>query len=297
MQLKAISLEQKTDMEKIFRTENCSSADYCFGNIFMWDKRYKQKVALVSERLITLISGLGEDYFSFPVGSGDIVPAFDEMFGYCRENGLKLKIFGITEEHKALMENAFPDKFIYTPARDYFDYLYPIENLACYSGKQFHAKKNHCNKFEKENEWIFAEMRPELIPDCVDMLDKWSTKEAERLDESITDEHDAILRGFEHFDELNLEGGVLIANGKTVGFAIGEVLSDTCFCEHFEKAYTDIPGAYPMVCRELAKLVMQKHPHTYYVNREDDLGNLNLRKSKLSYKPERLLTKYTAVEL
>lgn len=297
MKLNAVSPQHKPQMDKIFRTENSSSADYCFGNIFMWDRRYKQKVAVVGDRLITLIGGLGEEYFSFPVGRGDIAPAFEEMRTYCKEKGLKLKLCGVTEEHRALMESAFPDEFSYTPERDYSDYLYPIESLAKYPGKHLHGKKNHCNKFENENEWSFVPMSTELIPQCIDMLDKWSEKEAERLDDGIKDEHDAILRGFEHFDELGLEGGVLFANGKTVGFAIGEILSDTCCCEHFEKAYTDIPGAYPMVCREFAKMIMQKHPNICYVNREDDLGSPSLRKSKLSYQPERLLTKFTAVEL
>ena len=297
MQLKTISLELKTDMEKVFRTENSSSADYCYGNIFMWDNRYKQKAAIIGERLVTLIGGLGDEYFSFPVGSGDIAPAFEEMRAYCKENGLKLKICGITEKHKALMENAFPNEFSFSPARNNFDYLYSVESLAAYPGKHLHAKKNHCNKFENENEWQFVSMSKELIPDCIDMLEKWTAKESARLDDSIKYEHEAMLRGFEYFDELCLEGGILMANGKVAGFAIGEILSDTCFCEHFEKAYTDVPGAYPMVCREFAKMTMQKHPDIRYVNREDDLGSPSLRKSKLSYKPEKLLTKYTAVEL
>lgn len=297
MQLKEISLELKPDMEKIFRTENSSSADYCYGNIFMWDKRYKQKSAIAGDRLITHIGGMGDEYFSFPVGSGDIVPAFDEMRSYCREKGIRLKVCGITEEHKALMVASFPNQFSYTPARKNFDYIYPIEKLMSYPGKHLHAKKNHCNKFEKENEWSFAPISTELLPACAAMLDEWSLKEAERLDSSIEYEHDAILRGFEHFSGLDLEGGVLFANGKIIGFAMGERLSDNCFCEHFEKAYTDIPGAYPMVCREFARMIKQNHPDICYVNREDDLGNPSLRKSKLSYQPEKLLEKFVAVEL
>lgn len=297
MQFQAISLSSKPDIEKIFRTENSSSADYCFGNIFMWDKRYKQKTAIVGGRLITLIGGMGEEYFSFPVGSGDISPAFDFMREYCKTKGIKFKVCGIENEHKALMEKAFPEKFSYTAARDNFDYIYPIEALINYSGKHLHAKKNHCNRFENENEWSFVELSPELIPNCVAMLDEWSAKESERLSAGIIDEHEAIMRGFEHFNDLNLEGGVLLTNGKVSGFAIGERLSDSCFCEHFEKAYTDIPGAYPVVCREFAKMIKTKHPDICYVNREDDLGSESLRKSKLSYQPERLLEKYTAVEI
>lgn len=297
MHLQPISLSLKPDIEKFFRTENSSSADYCFGNIFMWDKRYRQETCIVGNRLVTLIGGMGEEYFSFPVGSGDIVPAFDEMREYCADKGIILKVCGITNEHKAIMENVFPDRFSYTLSRDNFDYIYPVEALASYPGKHLHAKKNHCNKFQNENEWSFVELTKELIPDCVKMLDNWSSKEAERLSSGITDEHEAIMRGFEHFEELQLEGGVLFANGKLTGFAIGERLSDTCFCEHFEKAYTDIPGAYPMVCREFSKMIMKKHPDICYVNREDDLGSESLRKSKLSYQPEMLLNKYTAVEI
>ena len=297
MELKPVSLSSKNDIEKIFRTENSSSADYCFGNIYMWDKLYEQKFCIIEDRLVMLIGGMGEEYFSFPVGSGDIAPAFDEMRAYCTENGLTLKLCGVTDKHRALMESAFPDEFSYTPEREYFDYLYPIDKLISYSGKHLHAKKNHCNKFESENEWRFVSLTPELIPACEKMLEKWSEKEAERLSQSIINEHDAILRGFSDYVNLGLEGGVLLANGSIAGFAIGERLSETCFCEHFEKAFTDIPGAYPVVCREFAKMIKTKHPEICYVNREDDLGSPSLRQSKLSYQPELLLTKYTAVEL
>ena len=73
---------------------------------------------------------------------------------------------------------------------------------------------------------------------------------------------------------------------------VGEVINSDTFCTHFEKAYTDIDGAYTMLCREMARMVMAKHPDVRYVNREDDMGNPALRTSKLSYKPEEILIKY-----
>ena len=54
-------------------------------------------------------------------------------------------------------------------------------------------------------------------------------------------------------------------------------------------------GAYPMVCRELTRLVRGNHPELKYMNREDDMGLESLRTSKLSYKPLYLLKKYAAV--
>ena len=60
------------------------------------------------------------------------------------------------------------------------------------------------------------------------------------------------------------------------------------------KAEISINGAYPMVCRELVRMLRERHPELVYINREDDMGLEALRKSKESYKPVYLLRKYAA---
>ncbi|MBQ1364027.1 MAG: DUF2156 domain-containing protein, partial [Oscillospiraceae bacterium] len=122
----------------------------------------------------------------------------------------------------------------------------------------------------------------------------WSEENADRLDSSIVEEYDAIIRAFAAYEKLGLEGGVLRSSGEILGFSLGEMASPDTFNVHFEKAEIDINGAYPMVCRELTRMVMQNHPDLRYINREDDMGIESLRKSKLSYKPEFLLEKYKA---
>ena len=168
------------------------------------------------------------------------------------------------------------------------------EKLATYSGKALHGKKNHCNRFEAEQDWDFVPLTRELIPGCLDMLDVWTEENSERLESSISYEHDAIIRAFAAFEKLGLEGGVLRSSGKIIGFSLGEMASPDTFDVHFEKAEININGAYPMVCRELTRSMLNAHPGLRYINREDDMGLESLRKSKLSYKPEFLLKKYLA---
>ena len=127
------------------------------------------------------------------------------------------------------------------------------------------------------------------------MLGEWHGDYGSTPD-GLDDEHAAIVRGFMRWRELGLEGGALFAEGKLVGFTVGEVTSSDTFDVHFEKAFASIPGAYPMVCREFARQIMADHPNIVYLNREDDMGHENLRSAKLEYYPEFLLAKYTARE-
>ena len=188
----------------------------------------------------------------------------------------------------------YPCCFEYREDVNYADYIYLAEKLATYSGKKLHAKRNHCNRFEAEHEWEFVPLTRERIPQCLVMLDEWNEENAERLEKSIRFERNALNRAFAAFEPLGLEGGVLLSGGRVLGFTVGQMTSPDTFVVHFEKAYSGIQGAYPMVCREFAKMAMERHPGLKYINREDDMGLESLRQSKLSYRPEFLLKKFTA---
>ena len=290
-----LTLEDRAWCEDILRAENSRSADFSFGNIYMWDKRYKQLVTRFGDRMLVKLKYEDLPFFAFPVGTGPLAPAIRELHAFAEMRGYPLCISGITEEHKAELEAAFLNRFIYCEDDAYFDYIYRAESLASLAGKKLHGKKNHCNRFEAENAgWDFVPLTRELVPGCVDMLRQWTEENADRLHEGIADEHEGIVRGFEAFDRLALDGGVLRAGGRILGFTVGEQISDDTVDVHFEKAFTGINGAYPMVTREYARMVLATRPGVIYLNREDDMGQESMRKAKESFQPEYRLKKYTA---
>ena len=292
---KTVTLCDKHWIDEIVMAEGSRSADYNFGNIYIWDNRYRQLVARAGGRMLTKLRYAGKPTFVFPIGSGPLRPAIEELRHFAVEKGYEpFCLRGITEEHRAMLEEEYPGCFAYSEDCDNADYIYEAEKLATYAGKALHGKKNHCNRFEAENDWRFVPLTRELIPDCLDMLDVWSEENAERLEKSIVYEHTAIVRAFAAFEKLGLEGGVLYANDKIVGFTLGEMICEDTFDVHFEKAEGALNGAYPMTCRELTRMLMEKHPNLRYMNREDDMGIEALRRSKESYKPAYLLKKYTA---
>ena len=294
MKFKTVTLADKAWVDEIVFSENSPSADYNFGNIYIWDKHFRQLICPFEGRMLTKLRYEGHPSFVFPIGTGPLRPAVEALRAFAAERGYPFRMHGITGRHKQQLEEEFPGCFDFTEDSDFADYIYSADKLATYSGKALHGKKNHCNRFEAENDWEFVPLTRELIPGCMDMLDVWSEENSDRLEKSITYEHDAIVRAFAAYEKLGLEGGVLKSGGRIVGFTVGELASRDTLDVHFEKAEGSINGAYPMVCREMTRMAMARHPELKYINREDDMGLEALRFSKLSYKPEFMLKKYTA---
>lgn len=294
IEFKPVTLGCKPWVDRIVALEQSRSADYNFGNIYIWDKHYKQLISSLGDRMLTKIRYDGVSEFVFPIGSGPLKPAIDALKEFADFKGYPFILRGITENHLAELEDLYPGIFLITEDVSNEDYIYDIEKLSSFSGKALHGKKNHCNRFEAEHSWHFEPITRDLIPKCLDMLSVWQEDNILRLESSISYEHDAITRAFAAYEKLNLDGGVLFADDTIVGFTVGEHSCDDTFDVHFEKAVISINGAYPMVCREFSRYLKEKYPELKYINREDDMGIEALRISKRSYKPEFQIKKYTA---
>ena len=294
LEFRPLTFEDKARIDRIVFSAGSLSSGYNFGNMYSWNHLFRHLIAFSGDRMTTMLLLDGQTCFSFPIGSGDLRAAIPELTDFAREKGFPLCLCGVEEENCLLLEKLFPGRFKFEEDRPRADYIYKAESLASYSGKALHSKKNHCNRFEREHpHWNFVPISAELVPLCLDMLERWQAENLDRLDESIAFEREAIYRAFSSYDKLGLEGGVLLDGSRALGFSAGELCCSDCFDVHFEKADIGVPGAYSVICRETAKLALRNHPELKYINREEDMGLEGLRKSKLSYKPEFMLKKYT----
>ena len=86
--------------------------------------------------------------------------------------------------------------------------------------------------------------------------------------------------------------GIYIDNNLEA-FTFGELLNPDTVVVHVEKANPEIRGLYTAI----NKLFLENEfPSVEFVNREEDLGIEGLRQAKLSYKPIKLVEKYTLIE-
>lgn len=285
-----ITLKDREWIDEKLRESGFRGSEYCFVNQLLWGGIYGMQAALTDGVLCTRYpAGGGRIAHDFPAGNGDREAAIWKMVRSDSRLGCVSVLRAVTDEQLPWLEETFAGKFRVFSDRDAWDYLYPVEQLAKLQGKRFHGKRNHIARFEEAGSWRYEGMSRERIPACLAMYHDWLTQNRERLEPTILQERFMVEGALKHFEELKLQGGLLLLNGEIIAFCLGEPLNGDTFIVHVEKADTRIQGAYPMINRQFVLHNMQGYT---YVNREDDLGVEGLRRSKLSYYPQPLLEKY-----
>ena len=290
------TLEDKPWIDKALSQSGERGCEYTFANLFAWSEPYRQHVAQVEGCLTAHMTGTIGLCYLYPVG-GDEHAALLALQKDAEERGERFQLACISEEHIKKLEQWFPGRFVFEADRDGFDYLYDIDRLCELTGKKLHGKRNHINRFLEEHpDWSFEEITAETLPECLAMDERWYR---ENLgydgDETMQEDGVALKKCMAHYDKMGLDGCLLRAGGKVVAFTMGEPMgAEDTYDVHFEKAFAEVQGAYPMVNREFARWVREHYPQVRYLNREDDMGVEGLRKAKESYYPDRMAEKYSA---
>lgn len=290
---KSITLNEKELYEKYLFDEKERGCEYSFANLFMWGK---QRYAVVNNHIVLFSQYYKRSVYLFPVGAGDKKAVLDAVMADARERGLEYRITGITESDKELMESLYPDKFEYHRDRDFFDYVYAVEDLTQLKGRKYHGKKNHFNKFlAMHPDYKTETINDKNISKVQDMVERWYKDRIEELpDSDLTMEQKAIGKAFKNYKDLGMEGIILTDNNEVLAMTMGSPLSHNTFDVNFEKALSGVDGAYAAINREFAVYITETRPEIEFLNREDDMGLEGLRKAKKSYHPHHMVEKWWA---
>ena len=287
---KRITLEDREVVTAHFAKAPSRSCERTFANVYLWSRQYPVEWALVEDALVFRTRGQNPPAYSFPAGEEEKVrAALLALEEDCSRRGDPFRIYNVTEDMFARLEDWFPGKFRIDYDPDAVEYVYEQEKLATLSGKKLHAKRNHVNKFMRTYEdWSYEPIRPENLEECFQMAMHWRNRNGCDEDPEKNAESCVTSNALRLFQELGLTGGILRVEGEIVAFTLGEPLCDDTFVVHIEKAYADVDGAYTMINQQFAQNACQGYR---YINREDDAGMEGLRKAKLSYHPALLVQK------
>lgn len=270
------------------------------ANTILWAKHYQTEIAFWNNQIIYRSKLQTGDYsycadFS-NMENGKAV--FDLIYQLAKQEQSGFRLHCITPVEWENIQQWYPNQFEITFDRDSADYIYGREKLATLAGRKLHGKRNHIHRFEEANpDWRYESISDENEEACAKMAMLWCMDNCMANDATIEfdkiDESKLVVYAIRHRKELGLIGGALLAGDRVIAITLGERLTDDTFVVHFEKAFANIQGAYPMVNREFVRHELGAYD---FVNREEDLGMEGLRKAKLSYYPECLQEKGSVKE-
>lgn len=281
------TLEDKEWIEQLVESSGQIGCDVSFATTYLWREKYDIRVCNHKGVLYKAYFGKnGVSGYTFPIGNKPPKVMLDVIIDDANERNVKPLIGMLNKTNAEILSHLYPDYFEFSEERNSADYIYSRENLATLSGKKFHAKRNHISKFKRNNEnYLYKPIDDSNTEDAYFVAHKWHMQ-----NDSDMSELKAIREALDKFKQLSLLGGILYVNNRPVAMTIGSKINSNVLDVNFEKA-VEVDGAYAVINNEFAKA----NEGFLQFNREEDLGIEGLRKSKLSYNPDKILMKYTAI--
>ncbi len=274
-----IDLSHRRFLADHFHQLHLDISDYTFANVYLF--RSKSRYEVIKKDCGVFISAYNRQNKNYIMPLGDLRLCTLDMF----KDLLTPDRFFFPVPEEWLGHFQKPD-FTVTYEDDESDYIYRTENMASFAGKNYTRHRNHLNQFYGLYKPEARPMDAACLSDGMAILDAWQSESPlnrEKTDYAICEE------ALRHFSELALWGTIYYIESKPAGFIIGESLNADMFCLHFAKASRKYHGIYEFLFNDTARRLSGQYR---YLNLEEDLGNKNLRRTKASYGPERILKKY-----
>ena len=286
---------------------NCN---YTFANLVGWQFWFQTEVCQLDDVVVLRYNWNGRQAYMICSATPPPRQMIEMLF---EDSGGQLTILGLEDSQVRALEMLDLRYNVEVEARrNQYDYIYRRADLAALQGGLLKAKRNHVNRFRTEHpDFEYRPLTPELFDQCRQLTALWhEEKEIYRVenheeggrveDETIDAERRVMETVFEHWEELGMVGGAVFikessgeeresgeATMRMVAFTYGSAVTSDTLDVCVEKADRNVEGAFAIINQQFAEHLPDKY---IYLNREEDMGIAGLRKAKLSYHPEILLT-------
>ena len=276
-------------IKPFFEQQERRMCDCTIGSTLMWRDYFDNCFTILDDTLMFRSKYLEGQYaFTVPIGP-NTDKLLDLAAAYCRVQGIDLEFCTVAPMDLDKLKKHWPDLTV-EDNRDWYDYLYESQDIVEFAGKKYAHQRNHMRRFERDcPDWSFSRMTADDVDEVREFYKKF-IQERVKEDETAQAEVEKIFEVLDHYEEYGFLGGIMRVEGKIAGISLGEIVRDTLFI-HIEKADVSYSGIYQKLVNSFAREYVTDKVR--YINREEDVGDPGLRKSKLSYRPVKLLEKYT----
>ena len=315
--LKPFTLHAKEVIEKYLSKLEVDISDYTFAANYIWLANSSGFYAIINKCFCLFAMSGGELTMLLPpLGKQkNVTEAMVECFELMNANNSSPYYARIDYVQTSMIEEfvqsaddaetMFQMLEHYLVEKKLVDYVYEADSLIELRGNSYHTKRTEINKFSRS----YPNHRLETLDATLHgagilrLFDKWVSdrvkympkEEAELFLEGIHQERHAVKRMLKHYDELGLTGLVIYIDDELKGFTAGERINADTASVIIEKTDFEVLGCAQFIFREFSR-VLKEQLGIHYINVGDDMGFENLRKVKMSYRPFKLVPKYTVYQ-
>lgn len=276
-------IEKYCQLNSIY--EDYYGSELNFSNLMVW--RFSDQIEIGEEpnKYILIRSMAYEHAIYFPpvaIDSNAFIAAIKWIEADSVDQNIPFLVQGLSEKMIATLQTTDAKYRVYEN-RDMFEYLYSSSELRNLVGKKYHNKRNLVHQFAKLGAVVFRPYRSLDEQLVKDLLHKWEEHKLHAF------EHEAIFDTLNNLETYDCFADVIDFDGKIIAFAIG-TKTPKMGIVLFEKADTDYPGIYAAINQLFATL---HFTDVNIINRQEDLGIVELRQAKLSYNPVGFAKKYS----
>jgi len=312
--LKHFDLKAKEVMDRYLEVINVDISDYTFAGNYIWLSTATGFYAIVNDTFCLFILNSGElSMLLPPLGSKEnTYEAMLSCFLIMNTHNSNKNYSKIEYVHENLLEGFVnyleEGTVIYDMLKDFLiekklvDYIYEASDLIELKGDPYKSKRNEINKFKK----VYPNHKLEILDiqkhkdGITTLFNKWvkdrtiymPKEEVESFLDGIYFERFAIKRLLNDYENLDVVGMVLYIDDEIKGFTVGEKINETTSSVIIEKTDFEVLGCAQFIFREFTKYLQELYG-SIYINVGDDMGFENLKKVKMSYRPDKLIPKYT----
>ncbi|MBI6011421.1 DUF2156 domain-containing protein [Clostridium perfringens] len=293
---KKITLKDKSLYYKYIDKNKFLSCEYSFATLFMWKDFNNIEYDIVNN--IFIIKKYDKNngkFFMEPLGDIDdnsLINIIDYLESIRKKEKSKWLFGDVSINFLNRLEAIYKENLIFEEEINNFDYVYNFDDLKNLSGRKFRNKRNKYNQFIKnynyKTSFFKCFLNNKEKEECLEFLNKWYLENKE-IDEEFLAEINGTRNLINYLDQLDLDLIKLYVDNQLIGISIGERFNDITYIVHVEKCLKEFKGSYAFINNELLK---NSFLDLKYVNREEDLGILGLKKSKMSYNPKFFERKY-----
>lgn len=283
MDYKKITIKSKQLVNDYISRLRILTSDYSLPVLLTWMDLKDAELKEYKDTLYMRAQLDGRRIYFAPMTLTRFSDAVEDIYKECESDGVPFEIILALEDQINQLDS---EKYQFTTNRDYAEYLYLSDELINLTGKKFHAKRNHINRFNSLYAYKMRSYDPADRQGIMEQLRNWG----DGKDGDIEYEINMINYLLDHMEELNVFADVIEADGKIIGAAIGEISHPEMGIVMYEKC----DFSYEGICAAINQMFAEKHfKGVKYINRQEDIGIPGLRKAKLSYNPIKLIYRYT----